>query len=375
MDQMPSTDKFSFFRSFDQPAPNDQEAAIEEEAPEEPEVIVPTFSEEEVENARAEGVAQGREEGIKEASETTERLINETTQSIHAQLNDVFTRQTNANSEIFRDSINAAIAVVKKSFPQMTDVHGTDEIEKMVGKILTHILEEPRVVISVNEEIKEPLSVRMEDITKSAHFDGRVVIRGESDISQGDCKIEWSNGGAERNLEELWQQIDQVVEENLNATTDGMEFDTLDTPISDDMTETETPPSAEQEIVDESANPNNALTDNANPNERESTAPEVELQSDPKISSDTLQTTPPTPSLNEAEELDNTQNTALQDENNAPDSHSITPETNAQDHASNLDELVPSQEENNADMEPDAEVGILTDTADTVEHKSTEPSG
>ncbi len=368
---MPNSEKFLFLRSFDPPAPEAVKKTIEEELPEEPEIIVPTFSEEQLNAARAEGEAKGREEGIREASEATERLIGETTQSIKAHLENLFNQQRNANAEIFTDAVNAGIAVVKKCFPKMNLDHGVDEIEGMIGKILPQILEEPRVIISVNNETKQPLSERMETIIKNAHFDGRAVIRGEDDIPHGDCRIEWSNGGAARDLEDLLRQIDLVIDDNLAVAAEGMDFDTATAPppaapqTPEAAVSAEMGPSSESIEEKTDAAPLTATAPQAAP------AQELDPVSDEEDDS-ALQNASTSP-LSSDENLHEKPQDSADDTAFAPP---VSPAENtaieAPDPAAETQPQDPPTTSDNASMEPDAEVGILNETSAAAEPGSSE---
>ena len=44
-----------------------------------------------------------------------------------------------------------------------------------------------------------------------------MVLFGDDQFSETDCRVEWADGGAERNLGELWRRIDAAIE----RVTDG----------------------------------------------------------------------------------------------------------------------------------------------------------
>ena len=67
---------------------------MEEE--EEPEEIIPTFSEEELEQARAEGFEAGKEEGRREAADATEQKLLETIENACTQIGEIYNNQTEA---------------------------------------------------------------------------------------------------------------------------------------------------------------------------------------------------------------------------------------------------------------------------------------
>jgi flagellar assembly protein FliH len=379
MDHMPATEKFLFNRSFDPPERAEVVEIVEEEEEyEEPEVYVPTFSQEEMDAAREEGVASGREQGIREAAEATERQISDITQTISTQLTDLFNQQRNANAEIFQDAISTSLTIVRKCFPNMSAEMGTGEVESMIGEILPQILEEPRVVITVNTDMKVPLSERMASIAQNAHFDGRVVIKADANIAHGDCRIEWSNGGAERNMDDLWRQIDQVIEDNLAAAAEGMDFDTTHNPP------TTPPPPAESAVPESSEDEGESAAEMSPTPEvappdlpQEPAAPEAQ-QIAPIEQMEQPQDDAPSPFEAEEETSKNVEDSApfeADDEDWGRPPTPSDPELSAEpDAPANGDTSSATGTADEANMEPDADTGILTNTPDAETSVSPDPS-
>jgi flagellar assembly protein FliH len=217
--------KFMFDRSFDVEETAEKAGEVAGEIEEEPEVVIPTFSEEQVETSRKEGLEQGKSEALKEAAMTIENQIIDLTKAIGAQLTELISSQSLVNNEIFRDAIKISRAITKKSFPSINAEHGVHEIEQLIRQILNQILEEPRVKIQVHPSLTEQISERLHEISTDTHFEGRVHIIADETINQGDCRIDWSNGGAERNLENVMREVDVIIQANLAILDEGFKLD------------------------------------------------------------------------------------------------------------------------------------------------------
>jgi len=87
----------------------------------------------------------------------------------------------------------------------------------MVGLTLEKILEEPLVNVTVNPDFTAPLKERLGTLAAQANYKGKVEVLGADDILPGDCRVEWAGGGAQRKLDELWQEIDEIIERNLSG--------------------------------------------------------------------------------------------------------------------------------------------------------------
>lgn len=218
-DQSPMTAvrKFLFERSFDDEKPEVVEEQEHEEEEEEPEEVVPTFSEEEVNAAREEGFAAGKEEGIREAAEATERDILAVMGQLGEKFSDLFKAKETADAAILDSAISVAVGIARKIFPALNDKNALGEVERMVVETLEHLLEEPIVTLYLNSGLLAPFEERIEALKTQAGFKGEVKVTVGEDVAPGDCRIEWSGGGAKRDSAELWQKIDEIVERNLSG--------------------------------------------------------------------------------------------------------------------------------------------------------------
>ncbi len=215
---MAATQKFLFDTIFDvEEPPEDEEETTDEEEEAEPEVVVPTFSEEEMAAAREESFATGKAEGVNEAAEATERLISASLEKLSQQFDSLFKAQEEADAAIMENAISVACGITRKVFPALNQQGALGEIERMTVMSLEKILEEPQVIIAVNPEFEAALKERLDTLTAQAGYKGEVKIIADDGIVPGDCRIEWSGGGANRDMDELWQEIDEIVERNLSG--------------------------------------------------------------------------------------------------------------------------------------------------------------
>lgn len=232
---MGQTEKFLFDVSFD-----DANLALEKEAarasieqdsePEAEEYEAPTFSEDEMEASRRDGFDAGKAEGVREAGDAVETQISDALAQLTAQFDTLFKKQAVANAEIFDDSIKTAITIVRKCFPHLTESDAPRAIEDMVREVLAEILEEPRAMVHVHPDLAENLNNRISEIAGSANFEGQVLIIDDEKTAPGDCRVTWSSGSAERDMEALWGNVDEIVEQNLKTVRQD-----VPTPVSESV--------------------------------------------------------------------------------------------------------------------------------------------
>jgi flagellar assembly protein FliH len=64
----------------------------------------------------------------------------------------------------------------------------------------------------VAPSLYDPLRERLDSVAAGAGYAGRIVLLAEEAIAPGDAKIEWAEGGAERNLSQQCADIDALLE-------------------------------------------------------------------------------------------------------------------------------------------------------------------
>ena len=199
---MNAPQKFLFETSFE---PEDQPKEPVEPPPE------PKYFDEDLERALSEGHAAGLEAGRGEAMEAIEQAAARALEAIAAclpelerSLNELQERQT-------RSAVEVSAALVRKMFPNMVREHGLAEIDAVVSEAMARLRDEPRIVIRVDDTLLDPVKARVGELAKSSGFEGRIVFLAQDGMAVGDVRVEWADGGAERDTERTWQDIDELI--------------------------------------------------------------------------------------------------------------------------------------------------------------------
>lgn len=213
--------KFMFDFDFDHPGSGGGRAAeeearqaqVQEAEPQPPPANM--FSEEELSLARDAAFEEGRQVGLAESIEMVERQIASALTALSNHMDAVFRTQEQANDTNARNAVRVAMTVLGKVLPAACEKHAFEEVAKVVEECVAHILDEPRIIVRVAAGLVQPVRERLEAVVASQGFEGRVVIHGDARLAPGDCRVEWADGGAERDGTRLMQEIDAIVERAL----------------------------------------------------------------------------------------------------------------------------------------------------------------
>jgi flagellar assembly protein FliH len=197
--------RFLFDTSFDSARDRDPGAEGEEAAE------APVFTEAELEQARAASLASGRESGFREAAASIEQSIARSLETIAGQIAELEKTLGQDGRRRDNEALEAAMAVLRKLFPGLAARHGLSEVETLVGECLERVREEPRVVIRVADPLLDSLRDRLDALSQSAGFEGRIVLLAEDALGVGDARVEWADGGAERDTAGVWRRVEDIL--------------------------------------------------------------------------------------------------------------------------------------------------------------------
>lgn len=190
-----STEKFLFSTRFDDP----HETAAD------PEVAAR-------ERERTALIDEGRRAGVAEAQAEAGQM----TAAALDRLPDALSKVASARDAVAESTVTEAAAlatlIVKKAMPGLTAKHGTDEIVALIENCLHDLVTEPRIVVRLADPVLDQVRERLDPMVEKAGFTGDVVLLADPDIAGGDCRVEWADGGAERDGPALWSDIDAAAE-------------------------------------------------------------------------------------------------------------------------------------------------------------------
>lgn len=205
---------FTFDYSFDDGADDRRKAAqlaARRAAAEAEANRPPTFSLEELEQARAEGHALGRQEGMADAMAGIEQQVARTLDAMFSRLPKVFQEHAAWAKVIEADALRLAVALVRKLAPQLSRDRELPEVERVIREAFGFLTEQPKVMIRVAPALEEALRDKVVLMASRVGYEGQVVLVGDPELPTDDCRVSWQAGAVERSLDDTWSQIDQIV--------------------------------------------------------------------------------------------------------------------------------------------------------------------
>lgn len=174
----------------------------------------PMFSEAEMQGAcdmaRRQGEETGAARGRAEAVAAFDKQIAAALAAIGQQVSAI-AKATESEAEAAGKSVDLALAIAKKLYPALAERDGIAEIAAVLAQCLTSLKQEPRLVAYVNPAQLDALQARLAELTGASGFEGRVVLIADEKMAESDCRVEWADGGVERDSGQIWRAIEETL--------------------------------------------------------------------------------------------------------------------------------------------------------------------
>lgn len=191
----------------------------------EPEPPPPLYSEEEMELAREEAYVAGHTAALEEASAALEQAMASALTRCAEGIAGLKPGLERATGEIGELAAQVALAVCRKLLPHTGSHYAAAEITALVAALMPELHAHPRLMLRVHPQMVPLLRDQIMQVAQRAGFEGRIVTVEDPSMVLSDARLEWADGGAERNTTRLWEQVEDLVERNIPRFTRGEALD------------------------------------------------------------------------------------------------------------------------------------------------------
>jgi flagellar assembly protein FliH len=91
------------------------------------------------------------------------------------------------------------------------------EISALASNCFRELVAAPHVVVRVNDSLYAAAREKLDDIARAHGFEGKLVVLGEPSVGVGDCRIEWADGGVNREASAAEGAIGEAVTRYISA--------------------------------------------------------------------------------------------------------------------------------------------------------------
>ena len=122
------------------------------------------------------------------------------------------------------EAVEVAVAVGSKLAPELIARQPFAEIAALATDCFRHLVKTPHVAVRIAPDLYDEAKQKLEDIAAAGGFEGRLVVLSETGLASGDCRIEWADGGVNRDRAASENVINVSVARYLGARIEPQEL-------------------------------------------------------------------------------------------------------------------------------------------------------
>ncbi|MEH6402514.1 MAG: hypothetical protein V7750_04025 [Sneathiella sp.] len=154
---------------------------------------------------------QGFAEGQSTALTGIEASVTQTLEALKGQLQ-LLSNDHNSSLENIRcEAASLAMSIANKLAPALIARLPEAEVLKLVEECLNDLHDEPRIVVRASEPVCSAISDKIDRLAEATGFQGRIILLPDDTKSGSDCRIEWADGGAEKDLKNTSEKMDEII--------------------------------------------------------------------------------------------------------------------------------------------------------------------
>ena len=167
--------------------------------------------------ARKAAFEDGRAAALAESDKKIERQAAMALGVVGERLAELESRSRGLRAASVEETARLARAIAEKVAGAALEAAPAASIEALVGECLERLFGESRVVVRVPEGLGESMQTSLARVAGRAGFSGTVEVHEDPAIEPGDCRVDWTHGGAARHGDEVWQQIEAILDRYIDA--------------------------------------------------------------------------------------------------------------------------------------------------------------
>ncbi|MEX2127570.1 MAG: FliH/SctL family protein [Xanthobacteraceae bacterium] len=159
----------------------------------------------------SEAFKRGHAAGETEANARIERRLAVAFNQTAERIGDLSKKFAALESRLETEAVEVAVAIAKKLAPALIEREPVAEIEALVVDVLAHVRSAPHLAVRLSEDLLEPAGARLKQIAEQRGFATRLVLLPAPELKQDEVRIEWADGGVERDRAAIERRIEEAV--------------------------------------------------------------------------------------------------------------------------------------------------------------------
>ena len=189
------------------------EFEVEENKPSEiEEISLPTYSQDEFDAAIVTAEEKGYSRGKAEALNDKEQQMQSMLQQIEEQLKQLLESEDEHLKQIEQSSLELALVGINKILPSLEQDVAKKEVEAFLSDNFAKFKKEINLSFCFHPEMVAEIAPLLSKLANKNDYEGKISVHKDADMGLSDCRVEWKNGGVERNSSKIINKIMDLVQ-------------------------------------------------------------------------------------------------------------------------------------------------------------------
>jgi flagellar assembly protein FliH len=177
----------------------------------------------EFERRQADAASQAHRKGFEAGQAQARTEINEKISKTMTRIADDMDRLHRGlaaiEARLEAEAVQVAIAVAAKLAPDLIAREPFTEISALATEAFRQLVATPQIAVHIGADIYESGKEKLEEIARTRGFEGRLTVLADDTMQPGDCRIEWADGGINRDSAATVAAIEEMVRRYVTART------------------------------------------------------------------------------------------------------------------------------------------------------------
>lgn len=192
---MTNAAKFLFETDFRHPKPNTQTVAA-------------------VEEAEARGYMRGLNDGQRQAQAEAQAHLAAAMERLAQAAGMMLGELDRHQAETEALAVDFALTLGRKIAGEAMARDPLTSIAEAAAQSFQHLRGVPHLAVRVNERLVEQVDALLQRMARERGFEGRLITFGDPDISPGDVRLEWADGGVVRDQSRIEEAVSQILNDS-----------------------------------------------------------------------------------------------------------------------------------------------------------------
>ena len=171
----------------------------------------PSYSQSELDAAVKSAEEQGYEKGFSSATTELQKAAATALEEINNRLVALLSGEVENRREAEASALKFAVELVRKLLPNLEVEVAKQEVEAFLSDNFSKFRGEKNLSFSFHPDMAAEIAPQLSKLAEKNDFEGKISVHKDINMGLSDCRVEWRNGGVERNTEEVLEKVENIL--------------------------------------------------------------------------------------------------------------------------------------------------------------------